>query len=222
MRRKDTVMKNTKSIIAFTLVMVIIVSVFAACSTRADETAAENTSSESASVLTTAENTTAQSTKDISSDESVNGSAETNGSNPSGNSNSGSGRSNTTTKKTNTTTTKKSVTTTEKQTTTKKTTTTTKKTTTTTTKHVSAKDVQNQVNNYIKSKGWSIATDFTPSNSSWTGRISGSQENLDNGYTLKRCKEEVDFVISDGANKQWGMYCYYNNDNQKFYILYSY
>lgn len=209
--------------------MVIIVSVFAACSAGADETAVENTSSESTSVSTTAENTTNQTTENenISSDESVSGSAETNESNFSGNSNSGSGSSNTTTKKSNTTTTKKSSTTTKKQTTTKKETTTKKKETTTkkvttTQKHVSPYDVQKQVNDYIRSKGWHIATDLTPSNASWRTQISGSQESLDEGYSLRMCKDFVDMAINEGANKQWGMCCYYSSSEHCFYILYSY
>ncbi len=211
MRRKDTAMKNTKSIIAFTLVMVIIVSVFAACSAGADETAAENTSSESTSVSTTAENTTDQSTEVSTINDSNDGSATTTSKGGNNSETTAAKKRETTIKET---TTKKKETTTNKET-------TTEKKTTTTVKHVSAKDVQNQINNYIKSKGWSIATDFTLSNSSWTGGISGSQEALDEGYTLKRCKEEVDYLLNE-ATKQWGMYCYYDEHNQLFYILYSY
>ena len=212
MRRKDTVMKNTKSIIAFTLVMVIIISALAACSAGADETAAENTRSESTSVSTTAENTTAQSTEVSITHDSNSGSATTTSKRGNNSETTAAKKRETTTKET---TTKKKDTTTKKQN-------TTEKKTTTTVKHVSPKDVQNQVNNYIKSKGWSIATDFTPSNSSWMGQITAIQETLDSGRSLELCKEYVDAAISDGANKQWGMCCYYNSSENCFYILYSY
>lgn len=63
---------------------------------------------------------------------------------------------------------------------------------------------------------------MTPSNSSWSGRISRTKESLDEGYTLKACKDYVDLDIEDykranGRNPQ-AMYCYY--DSTAFYILF--
>lgn len=126
------------------------------------------------------------------------------------------------------TTTKKQVTTTEKtETTTKKkpaqTTTkpASKPTTTkpqTTVKHVNIKDVQNEANNYIKTKGIKLDSSLTPDSAGWNGRISALQQDLDNGYTLRTCKEEIGLVIDE-----WNpncMYCYTDAVNGYCYILY--
>lgn len=195
-------MKNTKSVLTIILAMVIITSVFAACSAKTDETSAEDTSSEITTVSTTIESiteqpyyTTAADTEDNESDEA---SSSNSGGSDSADSNSGNSK-----------------------TTTKKTTITTKKTTTTQ-KNVSAKEVQNEVNNYIKSKGITLDSSMTPSNASWSGQIAGTQEDLNNGYSLKTCKSYADLDISDykssnGCNPL-AMYCYY--DGSDFYILY--
>lgn len=83
-------------------------------------------------------------------------------------------------------------------------------------KNVSAKEVQAQVNAYIKSKGITLDSSMTPSNASWNGRISRTQERLNNGKTLDTCKGYVDTVVSYGDILS--AYCYY--DDNAFYILY--
>lgn len=87
----------------------------------------------------------------------------------------------------------------------------------TTVKNVSAKEVQAQVNAYIKSKGVTVDSSLNPSNSGWSGEIAGEQVDLNNGYSLRTCKAYVDGEIAD-----WGtditMYCYYSNET--FYICY--
>lgn len=105
--------------------------------------------------------------------------------------------------------------TTKKQTTTKKVTTTKKKTTTK--KNLTAKEVQNQVNSYIRSKGYTVDSSLRPNNAGWSGKIAGEQEDLNNGYTLRTCKDYVDNEISNGYSGMT-LYCYYNNAD--FYILY--
>ncbi len=105
--------------------------------------------------------------------------------------------------------------TTKKQTTTKKVTTTKKKTTTK--KNVTAKEVQNQVNSYIRNKGITVDSSLRPNNAGWSGKIAGEQEDLNNGYTLRTCKDYVDNEISNGYSGMT-LYCYYNNAD--FYILY--
>ena len=88
--------------------------------------------------------------------------------------------------------------------------------------NVAARNVQNEVNAYIESKGITVDDSMTPDNSSWGLRIARSQTDLNNGYTLKSCESEVDFVISDYKNANGfnptSMYCYY--DNSYFYILF--
>ena len=54
---------------------------------------------------------------------------------------------------------------------------TTKATTKATVKNVSAKDVQAQVNAYIRSKGITVDSSLNPSNSGWNVPISSSQNN---------------------------------------------
>lgn len=133
----------------------------------------------------------------------------------------------TTTKKAAQTTTKAAAKTTAKQTTksttavqTTKATTkaTTKPTTKATVKNVSAKDVQAQVNAYIRSKGVKVDSSLNSGNSGWSGEISGTQERLNNGRTLQLCKEYVDMEISS-MGKDISLYCYYDGVDT-FYICY--
>lgn len=105
--------------------------------------------------------------------------------------------------------------TTKKQTTTKKVTTTKKKTTTK--KNVTAKEVQNQVNSYIRSKGYTVDSSLRPNNAGWSGQISDRQDSLNDGTTLKNCKGYVDIEIANGYSGM-SLYCYY--DGNDFYILY--
>lgn len=86
-------------------------------------------------------------------------------------------------------------------------------------KNVSPKDVQSKVNAYIRSKGITVDSSMTSSNASWSGQISRTQERLNNGKTLKTCKEYVDLEIQSlGKDTIVSMYCYY--DDESFYILY--
>lgn len=86
-------------------------------------------------------------------------------------------------------------------------------------KNVSPKDVQNKVNAYIRSKGITVDSSMTPNNASWSGQISGMQEDLNSGYTLKYCKDGVDCEIKFlGKDTIVSMYCYYSGND--FYILY--
>lgn len=105
--------------------------------------------------------------------------------------------------------------TTKKQTTTKKVTTTKKKTTTK--KNVTAKEVQNQVNSYIRSRGITVDSSLNSGNSGWSGRIACGQEDLNNGYSLKECKSFVNEYINEmGTNIT--MNCYY--DGTWLYVCY--
>lgn len=217
-------MKNKKLFIILTFTILIIISAFSACSTGTDETVAENTT-----VSTNIERTTEQpsqnpqtsndqsqseitSANNNSSSENVSNASSNPGSRNNASNGSGSSSSKSTTKKQTTT---KRQTTTKKETTTKKQTTTKKETTTV--KHVSAKDVQNQVNSYIKSKGITLDSSMTPGNASWSGQIAGTQEDLNDGTSLRMCKEQVDWEI-DFSSPIMSMYCYY--DGSDFYILY--
>ena len=105
--------------------------------------------------------------------------------------------------------------TTKKQTTTKKVTTTKKKTTTK--KNVTAKEVQNQVNSYIRIRGIAVDSSLNSGNSGWSGRIACGQEDLNNGYSLKECKSFVNEYINEmGTNIT--MNCYY--DGTWLYVCY--
>ncbi|MDE5985377.1 MAG: hypothetical protein K2H13_09005 [Eubacterium sp.] len=86
-----------------------------------------------------------------------------------------------------------------------------------TVKNVSASEVQAQVNSYIRSKGYTVDSSLRPDNAGWSGKISRTQEALNNGRTLQLCKEYVDIEISNGYDGMT-LYCYY--DNSSFYILY--
>ncbi len=121
----------------------------------------------------------------------------------------------TTKKNTSENTTKKNASTTKKQTTTKKVTTTKPKTTV---KNVTPKEVQNKVNAYIKSKGITVNASMTPSNASWEFEIAKSQDRLNDGRTLSKCKDEVNGILVDWTQGIQAMYCYYGNDT--FYILF--
>ncbi|MGN0533256.1 MAG: hypothetical protein ACI4IK_02750, partial [Eubacterium sp.] len=95
--------------------------------------------------------------------------------------------------------------------------TTTTKKKTTTVKNVTAKEVQNEVNAYIRSKGITVDSSLRPNNSGWSGQISDRQDSLNDGTTLKHCKAYVDMEISS-MGTAISLYCYY--DGNDFYILY--
>lgn len=109
-----------------------------------------------------------------------------------------------------TTTKKKSTTAKKKNTTAKKKTTTTKKST----KNVTPSEICSKTNAYIRSKGGNIDTSLRPNASSWDGQITDRKEHMNDGTTLRLCKEYVDLAISEGAVD---LYCYY--DGSAFYIL---
>lgn len=87
----------------------------------------------------------------------------------------------------------------------------------TTVKNVSAKDVQAQVNSYIRSKGITVDSSLNSGNSGWSGAITSQQNYLNNGYSLNECKRMVDKEISSMGSDLL-MYCYY--DGSFFYICY--
>lgn len=94
---------------------------------------------------------------------------------------------------------------------------TTKATTKATVKNVSAKDVQAQVNAYIRSKGITVDSSLNPSNSGWNVPTSARQDGLNNGHTLNECKYQVNSYIENmGTNLS--MYCYYGGSD--FYVCY--
>lgn len=116
------------------------------------------------------------------------------------------------------TTAKKSTTSQKKVTTTKKKTTTAKKKTTTTKKsikNVTPSEICSKTNAYIRSKGGNIDTSLRPNASSWDGQITDRKEHMNDGTTLRLCKEYADLAISEGAVR---LYCYYDGD--AFYILF--
>lgn len=213
-------MKSSKSILFAIIAIVILVTAFAACSAATDEPVAENTSMEDTTASTTAESTTAQESEIAETENETEQPAATSETGGKSGSSSGSGGAETAMNKKDNTT-KKQTTTKKQETTTKKKVTTTKKQTTTQ-KNVSAKEVQDQVNSYIRSKGITVDSSMTPSNSSWSGLLSASQKYLNNGTALNNCKVDVDFIVnnyksSNGSNPQ-SMYCYFDVDC--FYILY--
>lgn len=86
-------------------------------------------------------------------------------------------------------------------------------------KNVSAKEVQAQVNSYIKSKGITVDSSMTSGNASWTSTCWIDQDDLNSGYCLKSLKGGVDYTIKMcGKDTILSMYCYY--DNSQFYICY--
>lgn len=116
-----------------------------------------------------------------------------------------------------TTTAKPTTQATTKETTTVKPTTTTT-TTTTTQKNVTPKEVQDQVNAYIKSKGLMLDSSLNPNYGSWNGRISREQIDLNNGYTLRECKAEVNFILTERDPSRTYFYCCYDDDF--FYVVF--
>lgn len=88
---------------------------------------------------------------------------------------------------------------------------------TTTVKNVSAKDVQAQVNSYIRSKGITVDSSLNPWNSGWTFDYGANQNSLNDGQILKNCKGAVDREISN-MGTDISMYCYL--DGNDFYICY--
>ncbi len=223
-------MKNTKKIVAVIMMTMIICSIFVACS-RGNEREKENAVNNTVSVENNTQDITENKDKENSTEKVTDDATESASksdeqknenqtvTNQQRETTTAKKQENTTKKKVETTTKKKVETTTKKKvTTTKKAVTTTKKKVTTTKaaqKNVSPKDVQKQVNAYIKSKGIPVDASRTPNNSGWSTRIARPQEDLNNGHLLKTCKGWVDLEIADGVDK---MYCYYDSD--WFYILY--
>lgn len=207
--------KNTKSVVALSIVITMISAVFAACSAGADKTTAESASTENTIASTAAEITTKPVSNTTENNSETKTTVKTDPTTTKSNDAAKSSSVKNATTEKQTTTSKKKSTTTKKAATTKKKTTTTKKKTTAK-KNVSAKSVQSQVNSYIKSKGIKLDSSMTPSNASWSGQIAGTQEDLNSGYSLRTCKGYVDIAIEwDNANT---LYCYY--DGSDFYILY--
>ncbi len=235
-------MKNTKKIVAVIMMAMIICSIFVAGS-RGNEREKENAVNNTVSVENNTQDITENKDKENSTEKVTDDATESaSKSDEQKNENqtvtnqqkettttkkvttTAKKQENTTKKKVETTTKKKVETTTKKKvTTTKKAVTTTKKKVTTTKaaqKNVSPKDVQKQVNAYIKSKGATLdavnayGIHMTPDSASWSGRISRLPEYLNDGTTLKTCKGYVDAEIAHGAKY---LYCYY--DSNWFYVL---
>lgn len=84
--------------------------------------------------------------------------------------------------------------------------------------HVTAKEVQDEVNAYIRNTlGVKVNTSLRPNSAGWDGRISGIQKYLDNGSTLRTCKEYAKMCKEDLDNSL-ELYCYY--EGTTFYVLY--
>lgn len=226
-------MKDTKKIIAVIMIATIICSIFVACSRgneREEDSAVNNAVQENVENNTQdiAENNTEDkdnTTNEVTDAVTVNAAKSDEQNNKEQTVTNEKQNTTATTNKKETTTAKKQETTTKKkvETTTKKAVTTTKKNDTTTkkpVKNVTPKEVQDQVNAYIKSKGATLdavnayGIHMTPDEASWSMRIARSQEDLNNGYTLKSCKWYVDDEIAHGAKY---LYCYY--DSNWFYVL---
>ena len=210
-----------KRILAIIGVIVITVSMFAGCKQK-DDTVDATASTESTSQIAVSEesavsdeNTTIE---DGSSD--VSSAADTTAEKENGSTTTKAAAGKTTTAaKTTARQTTKAATQTTKSTTKAATQATAKATTkaTTTVKNVSAKDVQTQVNSYIRSKGITVDSSLNPSNSGWNVPKAGRQDCLNDGTTLRSCKFDVDSNISSmGTNIS--MYCYY--DGSDFYVCY--
>lgn len=84
-------------------------------------------------------------------------------------------------------------------------------------KNVSAKEVQNKVNAYIRSKGVKVDTSMRQNTANWNGKFSGNQKDLNSGWILKNCKADVDFIVKN-YDDVLSMYCYY--DGNDFYVFY--
>ncbi len=213
-------MKNTKKIVAVIMMATIICSIFVACS-RGNEREKENAVNNTVSVENNTQDITENKDKENSTEKVTDDATES-----ASKSDEQKNENQTVTNQQKETTTTKKVTTTAKKqenTTKKKVETTTKKkveTTKAAQKNVSPKDVQKQVNAYIKSKGATLdavnayGIHMTPDSASWSGRISRLPEYLNDGTTLKTCKGYVDAEIAHGAKY---LYCYY--DSNWFYVL---
>ena len=200
-----------KHIIAIVGLIVALIMVFTACTAKNGAESANGTTapSETVSTVLTEENTSEVTTESTTETTTEPSTEETS-------------KAQTTEKKTESKqTTPKKDQSPQKQTPTKPKVTTTKKVTTTQ-KKISAKDVQQQVNNYIKSKGVKVDSSRTPSNASYRYEISALQKHLNDGSSLRNCKECVDYLIKESKDETGNlpscMYCYYSNDT--FYVLY--
>ena len=91
--------------------------------------------------------------------------------------------------------------------------------TTATQKNVTPKEIQDEVNAYIKSKGFILDPTLTPSTAGWDGQISRQQKYLNDGTTLKSCKFQVDSIAQELDPSRVAAYCYYDSDS--FYVLYT-
>lgn len=207
-----------KKIFAIISLVVMAAMVFTACSAGKGEEANGTTDASEAVSVSVSEESTTEAASAESTTEATTAAAET----------------------TTVTTTKKAESTSKKpaaQTTTKKQQTEPKQTTTkaapkqtttqkpqTTVKNISAKDVQAQVNSYIKSKGVNLDSSLTPKNAGWYPPVSAYQSELNSGWALKDCKGWVDELINQLGTDNLYLYCYYDgvsgSDSHTFYILY--
>ena len=86
-------------------------------------------------------------------------------------------------------------------------------------KHVTAKEVQDEVNAYIRNTlGVKINTSLRPNSAGWDGEIAGEQVDLDSGYTLRACKGYAKMCKDEMGDMLGSLYCYY--EGTTFYVLY--
>lgn len=86
-------------------------------------------------------------------------------------------------------------------------------------KHVTAKEVQDEVNAYIRNTlGVKVNTSLRPNSAGWDGEIAGEQVDLDSGYTLRACKEYAKMCKDEMGDMLGSLYCYY--EGTTFYVLY--
>lgn len=206
-----------KRIFAIISLVVMAAMIFTACSAGKAEAEANGTTDASEAVSVSEESPTGAASAE-STTEATTAAAET--------------TTVTTTKKTETTTKKPAAqTTTKKQQTAPKQTTTKaapKQTTTqkpqTTVKNVTPQEVQKKANEYIKSKGVKLDSSLTPSNAGWNTIIYRTQDELNSGVGLNRCKSQIDCIISELGTDNLYLYCYYDgvsgSGSHTFYILY--
>lgn len=90
----------------------------------------------------------------------------------------------------------------------------------TTKKQITPQSVQNKINCYIRSNGIRVNYTLTPETAEWSVMISTKDEFLLTGITLKESIEVIDGYISALKDDIACMYCYYEPDNESFYILY--
>lgn len=210
-----------KKILAIIGIVAITAAVFAGCSNKddaVDATASTDTTSQIAVLEESTKSEESKTTADSSSDNSAAENTTAKKENNSTSAKADAGNT-TTAAKTTARQTTKAASQTAKATTKATTKTTTKTTTkaTTTVKNVSAKDVQAQVNSYIRSKGITVDSSLNTGNSGWNAPIAGEQVDLNNGYTLKECKYYVDSYIRN-MGTDLSMYCYYIGSD--FYVCY--